>query len=274
MRYLTLAVLLCASAFAKPAVSSVRLYVIDCGILKVEDPSRFDFKKEQLKTLDFSVGCYLIAHPKGVLIWDVGVVPDSLFKNDGQPASKFYGTSTKTLAAQMAAAGYTPADVNYLALSHYHWDHIGNAALFSKAIWLVERVEHDTLFGPTPPERVTPDQYQPLAKAKTVYLPNRDYDVFGDGTVVVKPAYGHTPGHNVLFVKLAKTGPIVLSGDLYHYPEEVTTGIVPHIDYNKDRTREARADVDRFLKSTGAQLWIQHDLVQFRTLKKAPEFYE
>ncbi len=273
MRTLALAALLATSAFAaKPVVSSVRLYVIDCGKLKVDDPSRFDFRKEQLKTLDFSVGCYLVVHPKGVLIWDVGVVPDSTFK-DGL-GTKFYGTATKTLTSQMAAAGYTPADVNYFVLSHYHWDHIGNAALFAKSTWLVERIEHDTLFGPAPPERITPDQYQPLAKAKTVYLPNRDYDVFGDGSVVVMPAYGHTPGHNVLFVKLAKSGPVVLSGDLYHYPEEVTTGVVPHIDYNKDRTRQARQMVGDLLKKTGGQLWIQHDLVQFQGLKKAPEFYE
>jgi N-acyl homoserine lactone hydrolase len=275
MRTLALALLLATSAFAaKPVVSSVRLYVMDCGRLKVDDPSRFDFRKEQLKTLDFSVGCYLIVHPKGVLIWDVGVVPDSMFKNDGQPGTKFYGTATKTLTSQMAAAGYTPADVNYFVLSHYHWDHIGNAALFAKSTWLVERIEHDTLFGPAPPERVTPDQYQPLAKSKTVYLPNRDYDVFGDGAVVIKPAYGHTPGHNVLVVKLPKTGTVVLSGDLYHYPEEVTTGVVPHIDYNKDRTREARKAVDDLLKATHGQLWIQHDLVQFQTLKKSPAFYE
>jgi glyoxylase-like metal-dependent hydrolase (beta-lactamase superfamily II) len=164
--------------------------------------------------------------------------------------------------------------VNYLVLSHYHWDHMGNAADFAKSTWLVERIEHDTLFGPTPPERLTPDQYMPLAKSKTVYLPNSDYDVFGDGTVVIKPAYGHTPGHMVLAVKLAKFGPVVLSGDLYHYPEEVTTGKVPHIDYNKDRTREARKAVDSYLKANKAKLWIQHDLVQFAALKKAPAFYE
>jgi N-acyl homoserine lactone hydrolase len=259
---------------AKPIVSSVRLYVIDCGRLKVEDPSRFDFKKEEIKTLDFSVGCYLVAHPKGVMVWDVGVVPDSTFKGDG-PGVKFYGSAAKTMKSQMAAAGYTAADVNYLALSHYHWDHMGNAADFAKSTWLVERIEHDTLFGPTPPERLTPDQYVPLAKSKTIFVkPSTDYDVFGDGTVVIKPAYGHTPGHMVLAVKLAKFGPVVLSGDLYHYPEEVTTGKVPHIDYNKDRTRDARKAVDDYIKTTGAKLWIQHDLDHFATLKKAPEFYE
>jgi glyoxylase-like metal-dependent hydrolase (beta-lactamase superfamily II) len=265
---------LSANLHAAIQVSSLRLYVMDCGRLKVDDPSRFDFKKEELKTLDFSVGCYLIVHPRGVLIWDVGVVPDTMFKGDGKPASKFYGTAARSLRSQMASAGFTAADVNYFVLSHYHWDHIGNAADFAKATWLVEKIEHDTLFGPTPPERVTPDQYMPLKSAKTIYLKPEDYDVFGDGTVVIKPAYGHTPGHNVLALKLAKTGTVVLSGDLYHYPEEVTTGVVPHIDYNKDRTREARKAVDAYLKKTSGKLWIQHDLVQFQTLKKAPGFYD
>ena len=223
MRFATLFLAAACAFAAKPVVTSPRIYVMDCGRLKVDDPKRFDFKKEDLKTLDFSVGCYLIAHPKGVLVWDVGVVPDSLFKNDGKPAVKFYATATKSLKSQMAAAGYTAGDVNYLAPSHYHWDHMGNAADFAKSTLLIERVEHTTLFGPTPPERLSPEQYMPLKTSKTVFLPNGDYDVFGDGTVVIKPAYGHTPGHNVLYVKLAKTGPIVLSGDLYHYPEEVTT---------------------------------------------------
>jgi glyoxylase-like metal-dependent hydrolase (beta-lactamase superfamily II) len=220
-----------------------------------------------------SVGCYLIVHPKGVMVWDVGVVPDSAFKGDG-PATKLYATATKTLKSQMSAAGYTAADVKYLALSHYHWDHIANAAEFSKATWLVEKVEHETLFGPTPPERVSPESYMVLKNSKTMYMKDADNDIFGDGTVVIKPSYGHTPGHQVLLVKLAKFGPVVLAGDLYHYPEEVTTGKIPLGDYNKDRTRESRKNLDDFLKTTGAKLWIQHDIAHFATLKKSPEFYE
>ena len=69
-------------------------------------------------------------------------------------------------------------------------------------------VERAILFGANPPERSTPDEYDALKNSKSVSLPEGDYDVFGDGSVVVKPAYGHTPGHSVLYVKLAKTGPV------------------------------------------------------------------
>ena len=84
--------------------------------------------------------------------------------------------------------------------------------------------------------------------------------MFGDGTVILKSAPGHTVGHQVLYVKLAKTGGVLLSGDLYHYPEERTLGRVPTFEFNQDQTRTARESVETFLKKTGAALWIQHDL--------------
>lgn len=263
-----------ALAADKPAVKSVRLYVFDCGKLHYADPSRFNFKNEEVKVYDLSVGCYLIAHPKGTLMWDVGVIPDSTFPSDGQPATKLYATATKTLKAQLSQAGYNPNDITYLAMSHSHWDHLANANEFAHSTWLVRPIERNILFGPNPPERSTPDEYNALKDSKTVSLPEGDYDVFGDGSVIIKPAYGHTPGHSVLYVKLAKTGPVVLSGDLYHYPEEVTADRYPINEFNKDQTHQSRIAIQAFLKQSGAKLWIQHDYAAFQKLKKAPGFYE
>ena len=62
-------------------------------------------------------------------------------------------------------------------------------------------------------------EYIALKDSKTKILNGQDYDVFGDGTVVVKAPYGHTPGHQVLYLKLRQAGPILLAGDLYHYQE-------------------------------------------------------
>jgi N-acyl homoserine lactone hydrolase len=96
----------------------------------------------------------------------------------------------------------------------------------------------------------------------------------GDGTVIIKAAPGHSPGHQVLFLKLKKTGPVVLSGDLYHYPEERKLGKIPTTEFNARQTAASRAEVEAFLKKTGAQLWIQHDLIANQKLKKSPAFYE
>jgi glyoxylase-like metal-dependent hydrolase (beta-lactamase superfamily II) len=107
-----------------------------------------------------------------------------------------------------------------------------------------------------------------------VIITKEEHDVFGDGTVVIKSTPGHSPGHQVLFVKLAKTGPVLLSGDLYHYPEERKLNRVPTTEFNAAQTVVSREAVEAFLKKTGARLWIQHDFTANAKLKKAPEFYD
>src|SRR5438552_17856157 len=110
---------------------SIRLYVFDCGSLNIPDISPYHLKKEEIATNYMSVPCFLIAHPKGTLMWDVGAVPDSAFKPGGGHAPLRYATATKRLTDQLAEIGYTPADITYLSVSHFHWDHVGNANVFA-----------------------------------------------------------------------------------------------------------------------------------------------
>ncbi len=282
------AIMLCVPAFSqskqlatppahKPALpKALRLYVFDCGKLRVDDPfPNYGIHKEQLATTDLSVACYLIAHPKGLMIWDTGVLPDSVFDNATPPVVQGRATVYKPLKAQLAELGYTPADIKYLAMSHYHWDHTANANDFASATWIVEKKDYDVMFTDPPPTRATVASYfSALKNNKPILLTGNDYDVFGDGTVIIKSAPGHTEGHQVLFLKLAKTGPIVLSGDLYHYPQERTLGLVPKGDLNRDETAASRASLEEFLKKSGATLWIQHDFDAFAKLKKSPQFYD
>ncbi len=258
---------------AKPP-KALRLYVFDGGTLNIPDTSPYQLKKEDVATTFMSVASFLVVHPKGTLIWDTGAVPDSAFKPDGGPGTMRYATATKTLQSQLAEVGYSPADITYLALSHFHWDHVGNANLFAGSTWLVTKAERDIMFSDPPSPRTEPQNYSALRNAKTVFLSGSKYDVFGDGTVVIMAAPGHSPGHQVLFLKLAKTGPVMLSGDLYHYPEERKLHLIPTTEFNAQQTIESRATVEAFLKKTGAQLWIQHDFNANAKLRKAPGFYE
>jgi glyoxylase-like metal-dependent hydrolase (beta-lactamase superfamily II) len=73
---------------------------------------------------------------------------------------------------------------------------------------------------------------------------------------------GHTPGHQVLFVQLPKTGPVILSGDLYHFPEELTLKPA-EAGRNAELTAPSRAKVQQLIASTGARLWIQLDMQQY-----------
>ncbi len=256
------------------APKTLRLYIFDCGVIHTTNGDAYSLKKEEMASTEMSIPCILVAHPKGTLMWDNGDIPDRAFPPGGGRATAGVVTQDKPLLPQLAAAGYAPGDITYLSMSHYHGDHVANANSFASATWLVRKVERDRMFSAEPIVRSPVENYGELKNSRTIILDKDEWDVFGDGTVVIKSTPGHTPGHNVLFLKLKKTGPIVLSGDLYHYPEERTLGRLPVAEFNKDQTAASRAELEVFLKKTGAQLWIEHDIVGNAKLKKAPAFYE
>ena len=253
---------------------SVRLYVFDNGIIKDPDVTRFRFKKEEIAVPDFVVCSYLIVHPKGTLMFDAGSIPDANFKEGVTPTTLNRYVATKTLKSQLAALGYAPKDISYFALSHYHGDHIANSNEFAGSTWLVQKPERDAMFAADSPVKEQLRLFNQLKDSKTKTLDGKDFDVFGDGAVVVKGAYGHTPGHQVIYLKLAKSGPILLSGDLYHYREERFTDKTPVFEFNGPQSLASRASIEAFLKKSGAQLWIEHDLQLFRGLKKAPDYLD
>jgi N-acyl homoserine lactone hydrolase len=258
------------------AAQNLRLYVLDNGVLQGLDPAGFHFTKDQIAVADMSCVSYLIVHPKGILLWDSGVIPDSEIEA-GRGEQKRGATTikaTKTLNSQLAAIGYAPKDITYFALSHQHFDHTANANAFAGSTWIVQQPERDAMFSDKPGPATVAAPYAALKNSKTQLLHGTDYDVFGDGTVLIKAAYGHTPGHQVLFLKLPKTGPVLLAGDLYHYNEERGTDKVPGFEFNRDQSLASRAAIEAFLKQTGAQLWIEHDMANFNRQKKAPGYYE
>ena len=266
----------------RAAVPSVRLYILDGGVLE-SDPARYRLKPEEVATSQLSIAAHLVVHAKGILMWDAGAIADNSWVPTGAPVPRQLVLSngqdrrvtiSAPLKAQLAAAGYAPADVTYLALSHYHWDHVANANDFAGATWLVRQSERDGLFPPQPPNPPQPTTYAYLQNSPTTIITADDHDVFGDGTVVIKSSPGHTPGHQVLYVKLEKTGGVVLAGDLYHYPEERTLNRLPVADFDQAQTGRSREALELFLKQSGAQLWIQHDLLAHAKLKKAPEYYD
>jgi N-acyl homoserine lactone hydrolase len=266
---------------ARPAVKTPRIYVFDGGVLASET-ARYRLTDADVQEVSISVASFLIVHPRGLLLWDAGAVADHerggdigfdqrLVRRDG--AERFVKLG-KTLTSQLAAAGYKPSDVTHLALSHYHWDHTADANMFAGAQWLVSKIEHDAMFSADPPGGSRPETFSALKNAKTTLITTADYDVFGDGTVIIKQAPGHTEGHSVLYVKLANTGGVLLSGDLYHYPAERTLHRLPTFEVSEAQTEKSRAAIEAFLGQSHAQLWIQHDLAHHRTLKKSPEFYD
>ena len=259
---------------SQPAPTSPRIYIFDNGAIRGLDPALFNFKREELREVDFVNVSYLIVHPRGTLMFDAGAVADSHFKADGSPVTEGIMSATKPLLPQLAAAGYAPRDITYFALSHFHSDHTANANEFANATWIVQKAERDFMFADSPQGIIQPATYAALRTADTKILDNEDFDVFGDGTVVVMATPGHTPGHQVVAVKLANRGTVLLGGDLYHYPEERTTGRIPTFEFNAEQSKASRARVEQYLKDNNATLWIEHDIATHAALPKAPAYVD
>jgi N-acyl homoserine lactone hydrolase len=266
-----------ANAQQKPQPQqSPLLYVLDCGIITPPDVDNYGLKVNEVADTRMVTPCFLIAHPRGTLMWDTGEIPDDAFKGGVSPQKLNNYTVDRPLLPQLAAIGYTPADITYLALSHYHGDHVANASQFAKSTWIVQKGDRDPILAPRTADSRVPDPkfFEGLANAKAIVLNGEDHDVFGDGTVVIKSTPGHTPGHQSLFLKLAKTGNLLLSGDLYHYPEEITFKKVPLRDPDREQTAKSREKIEDFVKANHAQLWIQHDYIAGTKRKIAPAFYD
>jgi N-acyl homoserine lactone hydrolase len=255
-----------------PKVSSPRLYVIDCGTLTYNRPEDYQLTREEVADTNMSDPCFLVIHPKGILLFDTGLSDRLVGRPLWENVDGGYGQiKFNTLRGQLADIGVTPADITYLAISHSHWDHVGNANDYAGSTWLAQKAELEFMFAPdADPAYVA--LYSALAHAhKQVFV--GDHDVFGDGTVVLKFTPGHTPGHQALYVKLAKTGGVVVSGDLYHYAEERTLHRMPK-EEESTGTPASRETMERFLKEKNAQLWIGHSTAFFRNAIKSPGWYD
>ena len=261
-----------AQRATQPA-APVKLYMFDCGTLKSGNPG--PLLERGVTATDMSVTAYLVVHPRGTLVWDSCVILDDLIQPGGTTEAR--ATASKTLRGQLAEAGYKPSGITFLALSHNHYDHSANSNAFAGSTWLVQKAERDAMFPQEPPANpsTASARFSALKNSKTVLL-DGDHDVFGDGTVVIIATPGHTPGHQSLFVKLPKTGAVVLSGDLYHYPAERTLkDFTPFANLgNAEKEVASKAKMEALLKEKRAQLWIQHDIIAYAGLKKSPAYYD
>jgi len=280
MTGLRLALLLLAAVAAAPLhaaepVDALRLYVFDCGRIQFDDMGMYaDTGEYDGQAGELVASCFLIRHPKGDLLWDTGLgdalaeLPVGTRTDDGERT-----IVTRTLQSQLREVGVAPDEVEYIAFSHFHWDHTGNANAFAESTWLLSRREVDAMEGEPRPIGVRRENLAAYKQAK-VELIDLDRDVFGDGSVRVLRASGHTAGHQVLMLELPKAGTVILSGDLYHTRGNYENGRVPMFNHSRGETLGSFDRVRRLLENTGGRLVIQHEPKDIAALPKAPAYLE
>lgn len=249
-----------------------RIYVIDCGENHVEDLSLWTPGQNAGKPHVFGNHCYLIRHARGLMLWDSGNADRLAALPGGQrnPRGTITRFMKKPLADSLKEIGVAPGDITHFAMSHSHGEHSGNANLFPGATLYIQQAEYDALFGPEPLKHgFAPADFERLRDAKTVKL-SGDHDVFGDGSVLIKSAPGHTPGHQVLVVRLPKSGPVMLSGDMVHLVTSWEHRIAPSFNFDVPQSLRTIDAMKAYAARNGVQLWVNHDREQHARIPKAP----
>ena len=259
---------------ALDAPTHIELYALDGGRLELPDMSMFsDTGEFDGKSGKLAVPAFLIRHPKGTLLWDTGL-SDALAKSGGATMPNgIKMTVEKSVIGQLAEIGLAPKDVQYVAFSHLHGDHTGNANAFTSAQWIVSKKELAWARSKPTPGGVDLKTISALTPGKQL-SDDFDHDVFGDGRVRILRAPGHTPDHRVLLLKLDKAGTTVLSGDLYHTREAAQHGLVPMFNVSRADSLASFDRVSKLIKQNNARLIVQHVPEDFASLPKFPAHLE
>ena len=253
--------------------AAVRVYVLDTGLIECADYALYSPSAEPDTYQEMSVSSYLIAHPKGLMLWDTGIADSIAAKPDGERLNDTHVFRVpKTLRTQLEALGYAPADVQQIGMSHMHIDHVGNLDLFPDAAVIMQQAEYDAAYGPHAEELAyIPETYAVLDRSRIRTVVG-EHDVFGDGTVVTLPLPGHTPGHQGLLLDLPETGRLLVAGDLSYSVADYAAGAVRKLNFDLGASRES-IDAAKALEATGVKVWLHHDIDAQRDIRTAPHFY-
>lgn len=261
----------CSPEFSKQS-SDVRLHVLDCGDINM-DMSAFSRNREfEGEYGQLANPCFLIRHPKGDLLWDTGFEEALVDIPEGVSIPGFQKKMKTRLTAQLSELGLAPSDVEYVALSHSHPDHAGNANHFPHSTFLIEAKEYEYMFSEERRKDIGQFQYFSNVETFNVVQFNGYHDVFADGRVEIFATPGHTPGHAVLLVRLENAGPVLLSGDLYIQSKARELRAIPIFNMSEEETLASMDKFEALARTEGAQVVIQHDKRSIAALPEFPAF--
>jgi len=263
-----------APASAQTARPEMRLYTLDCGRLDIQDMGAFSDTGEHAGEPGvMAVPCYLVRHGNDWLLWDTGLGDDLAAMPQGKTQLGGQWTVRRALVSQLAELGLKPDDIRYVALSHLHADHSGNVGLFPHAAFLLPTEELNWARTMPAPLGVDAHLVAEIPRGNVTPL-TRDLDVFGDGAVTILRAPGHTPGHRMLLLRLPHSGPILLSGDLFHTRENYEKSLVPSVNVSRADTL---ASINRFAGIAAfadARVVVQHAPADFAAMPVFPAYLD
>lgn len=247
----------------------VRLFALTCGWLT---GPMGGFLAGETGRLRVPVPCYLIDHPRGLVLFDSGLHPVA----QTNPAARL-GSAARVfdvhfhpgeeVAARLAALGIQAGRISYLINSHLHFDHAGGNATIPNACLVVQRREWAAGFDADLARQNYFDRRN-YDLGHEVRQVDGEHDLFGDGRIVCLPTYGHTPGHQALRVRLDDAD-VVLTGDACYLRRTLEDLHLPSIMYDRDQMLESLQRLRR-LRDAGARIVFGHDPDFWATVPQAP----
>ena len=259
------------------SATGLRLYVLCGGLLELDLALMLPGRPPGSRWT-VPVPCFLVVHVRGRLLFDTGIhrtaITDPVGRLGESRANRFGVRSQPgdDVVSQLARVGLRPDDVPYVANSHLHFDHCGGNEFFPRSAFLVQRAELEAArdpailaskrYTPSPQDFDHPLAYQPV---------DGEHDVFGDGSVVLVPTYGHTPGHQSLRIRAGKGTDVVLTADACYTQENMDRDLLPGVVWDQGEMSRSLARLRDLRDRHGVAVIYGHDPAQWRDLPRAPE---
>ena len=211
------------------------------------------------------INVYVIEHRDGLVLFDTGqdraTVTDPRYFPGGPAGflyhrlAKFHIGPDDTLPARLRGLGLDIADVGTAVLSHLHQDHIGGLPELTPATVVTTPQEWRTLQRPLPNIRGFLRSHIDLpglrwrqVQTEPITAPDlgpftQGHDLFGDGSLVLLPTPGHTPGSVSMLVRRPGHPPLLLVGDLTYDVDLLSAGQVPGVG-DRGQNRDAVGKVN------------------------------
>jgi N-acyl homoserine lactone hydrolase len=247
------------------------LWRLDCGNLVINDYNAFfsDTMAYKPGPKKITSSCYLIRNGDRYLLWDAGL-PEKLFGKPDVSAAQTMTLDT-TIVRQLAQIGVKPEQITFVGISHYHLDHLGQAGNFPKAALAIGAKDIEHIKARPIDYKDELEALRPWLSGGSRLVPvSGDVDFFRDGRVMMLKMPGHTPGHSALLVRL-ESGPVLLTGDLYHFAEQVPIKGVPGFNHDRADTLASMDRFDKLARNLGAKVIIQHEPADIAKLPAFPQ---
>ena len=229
-------------------------------------------------TVTIPVPVFLIEHARGLVLIDTGLVPAAAVD-----AQAVYGPLAdkcqikfdpdQAVDRQLALLGFDVKDVTHVVMSHAHWDHTGGMYLFPHAQFIIAEGELQYAYWPMPAAPLFRREDLEPTRAFDWRFFTGDFDLFGDGSIVILHMPGHTPGNSSVLVRLANHT-FLLAIDTAHLRSGYVSERPMPSDWNTLLSVQSIRRLKRLEESLQATLWISHDPEDWAAFRHAPEFYD